>query len=199
MPGTAAAGAPQRRSCAVERSVRRWRPGPGSAIPRRVGTPLDHCAGLAERVFEKGEIVLEEGVRGPLFVLAEGAVEILKGDFRINIVDEPGSILGEVSALLATAPMATVRALERSRLFVAEDGLAFLSSKPELALEVARLLARRLNSVTSYLADLKKQFADHESHLGIVDEVLETLVHGQEQGEPTTGGSDREPDPNDES
>jgi CRP-like cAMP-binding protein len=151
---------------------------------------------MPERICEPGEILLEMGIPGPLFILAEGAVEILKGDFRINVVDEPGAIFGEVSVLLGIPPMATVRALERSRLFVAEDGLAFLSSRTELALAVARLLARRLKSVTSYLVDLKKQFEDHQGHLRMVDEVLETLVHDQGEGDSIEPGSDREPDPN---
>lgn len=158
--------------------------------------PLDHCRGLPERVCEPGEVLIAEGVPGPLFVLAEGAVEILKGEFRVNVVDEPGAIFGEVSVLLGIPPMATVRALERSRLYVAEDGLEFLSSRTELALAVARLLARRLSSVTGYLVDLKKQFEDQSSHLAIVDEVLETLVHGQTEAVGVRPGSDREPDPN---
>jgi CRP/FNR family cyclic AMP-dependent transcriptional regulator len=161
-----------------------------------MGAPLDHCQGMPQRIYDRGEDILQEGKPGSLFILAEGTVEILKGDFRVNVVDEPGSIFGEVSALLGIPPMATVRALERSRLFVAEDGLAFLSSRTDLALAVARLLARRLNSVTTYLADLKKQFEDQQSHLGIVDEVLESLVHDQSAGEDLTPGSDREPDPN---
>jgi CRP-like cAMP-binding protein len=159
-------------------------------------TPLDHCAGLPERTCEAGEILIREGVPGPLFVLVEGAVEILKGDVRVNLVDEPGAIFGEVSVLLGTPPMATVRAFERSRFHVAEDGLAFISSHPELALAVARLLATRLMGVTSYLVDLKKQFEEHEGHLGIVDEVLETLVHAQGGDADTERGSDREADPN---
>ena len=161
-----------------------------------VGNPLDYCAGLPERRLAAGEIVLQERVPGPLLVLVEGAVEILKGELRINIVDEPGSIFGEVSALLGTPPMATVRTLEPSRFFVAEDGLAFIASTPEVALAVARLLARRLISVTSYLVDLKEQFEDRDDHLGIVDTVLETLVHDQSARSDIDRGSDREPDPN---
>jgi CRP/FNR family cyclic AMP-dependent transcriptional regulator len=161
-----------------------------------VATPLDLCAGLPQRTLEAGEVLLREGTSGPLFILAEGAVEILKGDLQINVVDEPGSIFGEVSVLLEIPPMATVRTLERSRFFVADDGLAFVSSKPELALAVARLLARRLMSVTSYLVDVKKQFENREDHLGIVDDVLETLIHDQGAREDVDPGSDREPDPN---
>jgi CRP/FNR family transcriptional regulator, cyclic AMP receptor protein len=161
-----------------------------------VTTPLDYCGGLPERTYDASVVLLQEGVPGPLYVLAEGAVEILKGDLQINVVDEPGAIFGEVSALLGIPPMATVRTLEPSRLFVIADGLAFLSSRPELALAVARLLASRLDSVTSYLNDLRKQFEDQKSHLGMVDEVLETLVHGQQIASRGGGGSDREPDPN---
>ena len=161
-----------------------------------MGTPLDYCAGLPERTFGAGDVVIQEGAPGPLFVLVEGAVEIVKGEVQVNVVDEPGAIFGEVSVLLGRPPMATVRALEQSRFYVADDGLAFIASRPELALAVARLLAGRLMSVTSYLVDVKKQFEDQESHLGIVDEVLETLVHTQGAAEEVARGSDREPDPN---
>jgi CRP/FNR family cyclic AMP-dependent transcriptional regulator len=161
-----------------------------------VGDTLAYCAGLPERTLAAGDVALQEGVPGPLLVLVEGAVEILKGDARINIVDEPGSIFGEVSALLGTPPMATVRALEQSRFFVADDGLAFIASRPELALAVARLLASRLISVTSYLVDVKKQFEDRQDHLGMVDTVLESLIHDQSARAEVAPGSDREPDPN---
>ena len=161
-----------------------------------MANPLDHCGGLPEKTFAAGESLIREGVPGPLFVLAEGAVEVLKGDLRVAIVDEPGAIFGEISVLLEIPPTATVRALERTRTFVAEDGSTFLS-RPELALIIARMLAQRLMSVTSYLADIKRQFEDQKGHLGIVDEVLETLVNEQSTGERITRGSDREPDPND--
>src|SRR6185369_14722183 len=121
----------------------------GAPLPVSVAavtTPLDYCGGLPERTYEASAVLLQEGVRGPLYVLAEGAVEVLKGELQINVVDEPGAIFGEVSALLGIPPMATVRTLEPSRLVVVEDGLAFLSSRPELALAVARLLASRLDS-----------------------------------------------------
>ncbi len=160
-------------------------------------TPLDHCRGLPERIFEAGEILIREGAPGPLFVLAEGAVEVLKGNVRITILDEPGAIFGEIAALLGIPPTATVKALERTRTFAAEDGAAFLSAQPELALLIARMLAQRLTSVTSYLVDIKRQFEDQKGHLGIVDEVLETLVSEQSTGDRITRGSDREPDPND--
>jgi len=137
--------------------------------------------------------LLAEGTRtGALYILVEGAVEILKGDFQIDVVSEPGAFFGEVSALLDIPHMATVRTLQPSRVYRIEHAVEFLNNYPMIAMEVARLLAQRLNGVTNYLVDLKNQFVDHKGHLGMVDEVLETLIH--QQREPFIPGSDRDPD-----
>lgn len=155
---------------------------------------VELCTGLPLRTFRATEIILDEGTRaGQLYVLASGTIEVLKGDLQIAAVDTPGAFFGEVSALLDLPHMATVRALTDATLFVAADPLAFLQSNPVIALSLARLLAKRLHGVTTYLVDLKRQFEDHGGHLSMVDEVLETLVH--HQGEESTPGSDRHPDP----
>ena len=155
---------------------------------------IDLCADLPQRTFHAGDVILEEGKRaGVLYVLAEGSVEVLKRDLQIATVGTPGAFFGEVSALLDLPHMATVRASTDATLFVASDPLAFLQSRPAIALSLATLLAQRLHSVTAYLVDLKRQFEDQESHLSMVDEVLETLVH--HQAPESTPGSDRHPDP----
>lgn len=154
---------------------------------------LDYCHDLPLREFAAGDVVLDEGATtGVLYVLVRGKVEIVKGDVQITTVSEPGAVFGEISVLLRQPHMAVVRALERSAFHVAEDPAAFLHSHPEISLAVARLLARRLHLVTTYLVDLKRQFEGSGDHLSMVDEVLEGLVHHQEpESEP---GSDRYPD-----
>jgi CRP/FNR family transcriptional regulator, cyclic AMP receptor protein len=62
---------------------------------------------------------------------------------------------------------------------------------------VARILSRRVQLVTGYLVDLKRQFADRDDHLAMVDEVLESLV--PHQGAESELGSDRYSDPTVES
>jgi len=158
-----------------------------------VSTILDLCANLPETAFDPGTVLLTEGAQtGLLYILVAGSVEILKGDFQVDVVAEPGAIFGEISALLGIPHMATVRSLTPARAYRIGDAASFLDAHPELALEIARLLAQRLNGVTSYLVDLKRQFDDEASHLGMVDEVLETLVHQQRQS--FVPGSDRDPD-----
>ena len=152
----------------------------------------DLCQALPTASFAEGEVLLAEGQStGRLYVLAEGIVEILKGDFQINLVSERGAIFGEMSVLLDMPHMATVRAVTPCQAYVTEDGDAFLQSQPEIAHQLAKTLAQRLNGVTSYLVDLKRQFEDQAGHLGMVDEILETLVHDQRP--PFSPGSDRDP------
>ena len=141
---------------------------------------LESCHDLPERRFEKGEDILVEGANDRvLYLLVEGSVEILVKEVQVNTVSAPGSILGEVSVLLDRPNMASVRALEPSVFRVAADPESFLTANPVLNLHIARTLAQRLHSVTSYLVDLKRQFGEQEDHLGMVDEVLESLLHHQ--------------------
>jgi CRP-like cAMP-binding protein len=141
---------------------------------------LDYCRDQPVKTFGAGEVLLHEGRRaGILYVLAEGRVEIVKRDVQINTVGEPGAIFGEISVLLNVPHMATVRTLTPSRFFVIEKARRFLEIHPDLAFHIAKLLGQRLRLVTTYLVDLKRQFEQEEGHLGMVDEVLESLVHHQ--------------------
>lgn len=162
---------------------------------RAVNRLLTYCPPyMPERKVAPGDILLEEGKRaGVLLILIEGSVEIVKGEYQIDLISEPGSVFGEISVLLDTPHTATVRAATAARLYVAEDPLAFLRSHPEVALGLSKLLAKRLYAMTSYLVDLKRQFEGRGDHFGMIDEVLDTLIHAQdEEHEP---GSDRDPDP----
>jgi CRP/FNR family transcriptional regulator, cyclic AMP receptor protein len=151
-------------------------------------------AGLPERSFAAGDIVLAEGDQtNKLYILVEGGIEILKGDVQVYTTAEPGALFGEVAALLSIPHTATVKTTSPCRAYVVEDAAAHLGAHPEITLWLSQLLAQRLHSVTSYLADLKAQFEDRSDHLGMVDEVLGTLLHTQDEA--FSPGSDRYDDP----
>lgn len=154
---------------------------------------LVFCAGLPERHVGAGETLLISGATDTkLFVLIEGLIEVSNDGVQINTQTEPGSIFGEMSALLGIPYTADVKALSAARVYEIEDGEAFLRSHPEIAFYLARLLARRLKGASDYLVDLKKQFAGNDDHFGMVDEVLCSLLH--QQDEEYSLGSDRDPD-----
>ena len=89
---------------------------------------------------------------------------------------QPGVIFGEMSVLLRTPHTATVRAVTGSAFAVVAQPREFLENSPRACLYVAELLAGRLDALTRYLADVKRQYEGHD-HLGMVDRVLETLLH----------------------
>ena len=68
-----------------------------------------------------------------------------------------------------------------------------LATEPGFALSLARMLASRLQLMTTYLADLKQQYADEDTQLGMVDTVLSAL--NRHSGERTQLGSERDPNP----
>ena len=107
--------------------------------------------------FEAGETVLSAGSRtGRLLILKTGKVSIVKEGIEIAKVAEPGAVFGEISALLDQPHAAHVRALEASQFHVA-DAAALLGEDPIALLYVAAVLARRLDSATQALVELKTQ------------------------------------------
>ena len=138
---------------------------------------LKHLADLESRQFAAGETVIEQGGHGTeLLVLVSGSVEILRDEVRLAKSAEPGVVFGEMSMLLGGPASASVRALEPVVIAVIPDPRGFFTVHPEAGIFVAELLARRLDSLNKYLIDVKRQYQGHD-HLGMVDEVLETIMH----------------------
>lgn len=140
-----------------------------------------------------GELVVREGEsNGGLWILLSGELQVHKGAALVNTVSRPGALIGEVSALLGTPYGATVRATTASVLRHAADAQALLASDPAIMRLVAVGLADRLNVVTTYLADLKRQYGDAPG-IAMVSEVLAELA--QRQASAARPGSLRDPDP----
>lgn len=155
---------------------------------------LTLARGFPSRALEPGEALIVDGQAVPaLFVLLEGALRIEKAGVVIATVTEAGACVGEMSLLLGVPATADVVAAGRSVLAVIENAGAMLESEATLPLALARLLAVRLQVMTTYLADIKSQYADHEGGLGMVDVVLGSLMQGS--GTRSELGSDRDPEP----
>lgn len=141
---------------------------------------LDICADLDRVTFAPGDVILAEGVDGgSLFILISGDVAITKGDVHLVTVSEPGSVFGEMAALLDGPYSATATAVTIVHAHHSEDGAKLLAARPALGMHAARVLARRLHAATAYLADLKTQFSDRSDHFGMMDTILEALLQKQ--------------------
>ncbi|KZD21512.1 Crp/Fnr family transcriptional regulator [Tardiphaga robiniae] len=139
---------------------------------------LDHCSDGVKHSVAAGDTIIREGqTSGHLFVLIEGQLDIVKGDTVVASLTEPGAVVGEMSVLLEQPHTATVRAATDTSVYEFENANDFLRDHPTVALMIARLLAQRLNVATSYLADIKQQYAGHGTHLSMVGELLENMVN----------------------
>ena len=146
---------------------------------------------LPEVSFAAGEVVVEEGQPGgALWVLVSGTLSVSQHGVVVNAIVQPGALVGEISTLLGTPYGATVRATSASVLRHAADGAALMASQPGIMRLMAVGLAERLAFVTSYLVDLKRQYADAPG-LAMVADVLQQL--SQRQGPAARPGSVRDP------
>ena len=140
---------------------------------------LNLVANFPSRRVAAGEVVMEQdSPSGPLLVLREGEVEILREQVSVAKTSQRGSVFGEMSVLLGVAHTATVRALKPSVFAIIDHPRQFLEDSPKACFLVAGLLAKRLDALNKYLVDVKAQYEGHD-HIAMVDEVLETLMHRQ--------------------
>jgi len=154
---------------------------------------LEACADLPVRHVPAGEVLIEQdGAPGSMYVLSSGSVSIERDTVPFARIDHPGAVFGEMSWVLGRPATATVRATTAVDVHVMADPEQFLSTNPGAAVAILRMTAARLDGLTQYLVDVKRQFAGQEGHLGMVDQILDTLVH--HQAAPTRTGSVRDPE-----
>ena len=76
----------------------------------RMAPLFEILTGHPKRHFGAGEtIIAQESTTGMLFFLIDGEVEVYKDDVQLATTSEPGSVFGEMSALLGTSHRASVR------------------------------------------------------------------------------------------
>ena len=151
------------------------------------------CSDLrVENVATEQVLIAEGSEPTKMYVLRSGAVVIKRDDVAVARIDSPGAILGEMSIVLGKPATATVVAESDVTVHVVDDPEAFLTERPGAALAILRTTAARLDGLTQYLVDVKQQYAGMDGHLGMVDQILDTLVHHQASAART--GSLRDPD-----
>lgn len=158
-----------------------------------VSSLLDLCRDLPVRSVATGTTVIAEGDDpSALLVLRSGSVTVERDGVPFARIDHPGAVFGEMSWVLDRPATATVRAAGPVEVHVMADPAAFLVDNPGAAVAILRMTASRLDGLTQYLVDVKRQFAGLDGHLGMVDQILDSLV--QHQAPPTRTGSVRDPD-----
>lgn len=147
----------------------------------------DDALASYRRTFRPEETILTEGDESrDMYILVDGQLDVLKGNKKIWEITEEGAIFGEMSFLLRAKRTATVKA--RTPVSVlhipAADIEGFLNNHPEVAVEIARLLASRLGEASQIVYGFREfcdqlpdavLLADREGHIYSWNTAAETL------------------------
>lgn len=135
---------------------------------------LESLTALPVESHQAGAVILRKGhTTGRLYILKQGAVEVVDGDRRIAQSTAPGAVFGELGVLLDQPHMADVRVVEPSDFYVAH-GKVFLRVHREAALHVAGVLAKRLLAVHADL-DIMRRRAVEPPHDHTLEEMADAV------------------------
>lgn len=150
---------------------------------------LELCADLPQESVAAGDILIAEGSHPDrLLVLVSGTVTVERDGTPFARIEFPGAIFGEMSWILDKPATATARATTDVVVHVVSDPARFFEERPGAALGVLQMTAARLDGLTQYLVDVKRQFAGNEDHTAMIDRILDSLVHHQAP-RPRTGSA----------
>jgi 3-hydroxybutyryl-CoA dehydrogenase len=112
------------------------------------------------QTFAEGVIVLSEGSRtGRLLFLVQGVVDVVKEEWHIARVAEPGAVFGDMAALRSQSHGADVLAVQRSSFIVVDDAASCLKTEPLIALYVAVVQSGRLDAANRQLIAARCELA----------------------------------------
>jgi CRP/FNR family cyclic AMP-dependent transcriptional regulator len=121
-----------------------------------------------DRSFRDGEFVVRQGdISDNAYLILEGRAEVVvefSGDSSIVAQLGDSEVFGEMAMLCETPRTASIRASGdlRTLCFEREGMLRLLREFPEMAIEMSRSLAQRLERTTTELARLRSRLAADE-------------------------------------
>ena len=128
------------------------------------------------RILAPGEVLIVEGeAGGNLYVLESGRLTVERGGVTLATISQPSALVGEMSVLLGTPNSATVRAENGATVRTIINARQHLVQDPELAVQVAELLATRLETTSALLVELTKQHPGR-SEQGILSRIFSALT-----------------------
>jgi CRP-like cAMP-binding protein len=130
---------------------------------------LKLLAYTSDRVsFAAGQVVFKQGDQGDAaYVVLSGTADVLVdspgGEIKVDTI-EPNSIVGEIAILCNVARTATIKTTAPvEALHIHKDNfLKLLSEFPEMAIEIMRVLADRLNHTTAALTEARTRLRQLE-------------------------------------
>jgi CRP/FNR family cyclic AMP-dependent transcriptional regulator len=121
------------------------------------------------RTYQSGEVIIRQGEKGDcMFVIQEGRVSVVK-ELEIGEVElavrGPGEFFGEMALFENETRMATVRAVDKTRILTI-DKKSFLRrvhEDPSLAYHLVQELSARIRQLSAEVERLERLLAEQKS------------------------------------
>lgn len=118
-------------------------------------------SGLPEKTFGKGDVLLKEGDPGvEVFVIKDGEISVVSAGKELFRTDAEGTVVGEISVLLAAEHTATVVAERETTVYVIEDLVDFFQGNPEACRSIAQTLAARVANMNRHFVEIRQELKD---------------------------------------
>ena len=123
--------------------------------------------------FERKEFTAGQAVISPddtsktFYVLIDGRVSVVKDDMTIISLAKPGTILGEITTILDIPRTAKVVAEKNCTCHVVQDLPGLFRDNIDVCMEITRLSIERLMNMVELQLQLKNQFIDAATQVGL--------------------------------
>jgi CRP/FNR family cyclic AMP-dependent transcriptional regulator len=118
-----------------------------------------HKAGT--RVFNQGDTGTH------IYILKKGAVTVKVDDQIVGLINTPNIIIGEMAYFLGIPRTATIEAIEDCEFIVipGEQLYQHVMKKPELGIDLLKILSRRLANTTKYATRLERDIIEYRNKI----------------------------------
>jgi len=128
--------------------------------------------------YKTGTRIFNQGDKGTdIYILKKGAVTVIVDNQIIGLINTPDTIIGEMAYFLKLNRTASVQAVEDSE-FIIMSG-EYLNEtvlkKPQIGIELIRILSGRLAKTTKYATRLENEINQYRNKLRKLEEVKEGI------------------------
>ncbi|MBD3421097.1 MAG: cyclic nucleotide-binding domain-containing protein [Chitinivibrionales bacterium] len=110
------------------------------------------------REYKPGDVVIQEGkLAEGLFILMAGKVDVVVKEVKVAEISDKGAFIGEIASLLRCRRIASVQAVEPTRVIYIRDITEHFTENPAVAFSIAKTLASRIMDLNSKIVDYQKE------------------------------------------
>ena len=118
--------------------------------------------------YKAGTKIFTQGDSGSdIYILKRGAVTVSVDGQLVGLINTPDTMIGEMSYFLGNKRTATVEAVEDSEFIVIPGNYLYATilKRPEIGIQLLKILVTRLKNTTKYVSRLEKEVEDLRNRL----------------------------------